>query len=90
MTDERLDELKADLDKAVSQRNELKQVIETDLAQAQKHAAEVQRLNAKRKNESAPAWQQLTEKVADLTAEIQAEENRRAEEARKAEEQAAE
>ena len=86
MTDERLAELQGDLEKAIEQRDTLKSTIEGDLAKCQQLAAEVNRLNQKRKD-NAPLYQHATEAVADLSGLIQTENNRRVEEANKAEQE---
>lgn len=80
MTDERMAELRSDRDKAIERRTELKRKMEDMHAAIQKGAAEVQRLNAARKDLAEP-YKVATEQVADLTSQIEAEERRRAEEA---------
>lgn len=80
MTDERLAELRSDLQTASAKQVELKRAREDAHTRVRQLAAEVQRINAARKELDVP-YRNATERVADLTALIHAEEQRRAQEA---------
>ena len=83
MTDERLAELHADLAKEDDERIKLKRQLEDSLREIKRMSSECTRLNEARKTLAEP-YKLATEKVADLSSQIRAEQTRRDDEAAKA------
>lgn len=79
MTDERLQELRDDYKRADDERVVLKRKLEDSKREIQRLSSECTRLNEARKQLAEP-YKLATERVADLSSQIRAEEDRRAEE----------
>lgn len=82
MTDERLAELRQELQAKVDEQTSLKRAREDAHSRIKQLADEVQRLNLSRRELDVP-YKNATERVAELVSMIQAEERSRAEQAAK-------
>jgi hypothetical protein len=83
MTDERLAEITAERDKADDARIVLKRQMEDSMTTLKRLASESTRVSEARKQLVQP-YKDATEKVADLTSQIRAEQSRRDDEAARA------